>query len=276
MRLPSSEVSVPARPAPRRRATKRPVATPLGALALNEQPETHHRKGELHGATTSALRNMIITGTLAPGSRLNEREICEQLEVSRTPVREAIKTLVQEGLLQSLPNRSPVVAPLDPAQTSALIDVVATIEALAGELAVKRISDAQVAELGILHFTMLRHHARDELPDYFEANKAFHRRIVEYAENPVLLWVWDLLALRVDRARYASNLWPSRWQKAIGEHADILDRLSARDADGVAQSMRQHVRNGLMLVAAPVGLPVGEQVGEPPSPQRPHGRQNTP
>lgn len=216
----------------------------------NERPETPHRKGELHGATTSALRNMIITGVLAPGSRLNERELCEYLEVSRTPVREAIKTLAQEGLLQSLPNRSPVVAPLDPTQTSALIDVVATIEALAGELAAQRISDAQVAELGILHYTMLRHHARDELPGYFAANKAFHRRIVECADNPVLLWVWDLLALRVDRARFASNLWPARWQKAIDEHAGILDRLGARDADGVARSMRQHVRNGLSLVVA--------------------------
>jgi DNA-binding GntR family transcriptional regulator len=259
MRLPSSQLPVRARPLPRRRATKRPGTTPLEALTANEQPETQHRKGELHGATTSALRNMIITGTLAPGARLNEREICEQLEVSRTPVREAIKTLAQEGLLQSLPNRSPVVAPLDPAQTSALVEVVATIEALAGELAARRISDVQIAELGILHYTMLRHHARDELPGYFEANKAFHRRIVECAENPVLLWVWDLLALRVDRARYASNLWPTRWQKAIDEHAHILERLGARDADAVALGMRQHVRNGLSLVAA-------AHVGTAPSP----------
>jgi len=234
----------------------------------NERPETPHRKGELHGATTSALRNMIITGVLAPGSRLNERELCEYLEVSRTPVREAIKTLAQEGLLQSLPNRSPVVAPLDPTQTSALIDVVATIEALAGELAAQRISDAQVAELGILHYTMLRHHARDELPGYFAANKAFHRRIVECADNPVLLWVWDLLALRVDRARFASNLWPARWQKAIDEHAGILDRLGARDADGVARSMRQHVRNGLSLVAA-------APAGRAPAPRAPQGQSIT-
>ena len=256
MRPPSSRAPVPApqkpgKPPPAVTGVRH--ATPLEALLANGRPETPHRKGELHGATTSVLRNMIITGVLAPGSRLNERELCERLEVSRTPVREAIRTLAQEGLLQSLPNRSPVVAPLDSAQTSALIDVVATIEALAGELAAARISDAQVAELGILHYTMLRHHAGDELPGYFEANKAFHRRIVEFAENPVLLWVWDLLALRVDRARYASNLWPRRWQKAIEEHAGILDRLAARDAEGVALRMRQHVRNGLSLVAAAPG-----------------------
>ena len=227
-----------------------PLPTPLDTLLAVHSAAAPLRKGDLHSNAVAALRNMIVTGTLAPGERLNERELCERLKVSRTPVREAIKTLTQEGLLHSLPNRSPVVAPLDAAQTSALIDVVSTIEGLAGELAAKRVSDTQIADLGILHYTMLRHHARDELPGYFEANKAFHRRIVEYAQNPVLLWVWDLLALRVDRARYASNLWPTRWQKATDEHAQILARLAARDADGVATLMRQHVHNGLSLVVA--------------------------
>lgn len=224
--------------------------TPLEALLAADAAEQQSRKGDLHSKTVSVLRHMIVTGVLAPGERLNERELCDRLRVSRTPVREAIKTLTQEGLLRSLPNRSPVVAPLDAAEVSALIDVVATIEGLAGELAAARVSDAQVAELGILHYTMLRHHSNDELPGYFEANKAFHRRIIECSGNPVLLWVWDLLALRVDRARYASNLWPTRWRKAMDEHAEILARLTARDADGVAAAMRQHVRNGLSVVLA--------------------------
>ena len=234
--------------------------SPFEAMLAVDAAGTRHRKGELHSNAASLLRKMILTGALAPGERLNERELCERLKVSRTPVREAIKTLTQEGLLNSLPNRSPVVAPLDAAHTSALVDVVATIEGLAGELAARRVSDAEIAELGILHYTMLRHHARDELPGYFEANRAFHRRIVEYADNPVLLRVWDLLALQVDRARYASNLWPTRWQKATTEHAAILDLLAARDAEGVAASMRQHVRNGLSLVVS--SLEQGSRPGE--------------
>lgn len=236
---------------PRPPAGRPPASpTPLDALLAASATETPLRKGDRHSNAVALLRDMIVSGVLAPGERLNERELCAQLDVSRTPVREAIKTLTQEGLLNCLPNRSPVVAPLDAAQTSALIDVVATIEGLAGELAARRITDTQVAELGILHYTMLRHHARDELPGYFEANKAFHRRIVEYADNPVLLWVWDLLALRVDRARYASNLWPTRWQEATHEHSDILERLTARDAEGVAAAMRRHVRSGLSVVLA--------------------------
>jgi len=240
---------VKSRSAPRTASKPAPAApAPLDALSAAGSPDTPYRKGDLHHNAVSMLRDMIVSGALAPGERLNERELCEQLQVSRTPVREALKTLTQEGLLHSLPNRSPVVAPLDAAETAALVDVVAAIEALAGELAARRVSDAQVAELGILHYTMLRHHAQDELPDYFEANKAFHRRIVALADNPVLLWVWDLLALRVDRARYASNLWPTRWREATHEHAHILDRFTARDAQGVADAMRQHVRNGLSVV----------------------------
>jgi DNA-binding GntR family transcriptional regulator len=65
------------------------------------------RKGELHGSTVVRLRELVITGELAPGERLNERELCERLQVSRTPVREAIKTLIQEGLLRAQPNRAP-------------------------------------------------------------------------------------------------------------------------------------------------------------------------
>jgi DNA-binding GntR family transcriptional regulator len=237
--------------------------TPLDALLEAAESQRGRRKGELHRSAVSVLRNMIISGVLAPGERLNERELCERLEVSRTPVREAIKTLTQEGLLRALPNRSPVVAPLDAAETKSLIEVVSTVEGLAGELAAARISDTELAELGILHYTMLRHHSLDELPGYFEANKAFHRRIVECAANPVLLWVWELLALRVDRVRYASNLWPKRWRKATDEHAEILKRLGAHDTSGTAEAMRAHVRNGLAVVLAAI------ERGENVAPQKP-------
>jgi DNA-binding GntR family transcriptional regulator len=224
--------------------TAAPQAAPPGRRAGETAPIAP-RKGELHGSTVARLRELIITGELPPGERLNERELCERLQVSRTPVREAIKALIQEGLLHAQPNRSPVVAPLEAADTAGLIEVLAAIEGLAGELAAPRVSDAQVAELGVLHYTMLGHHAGGALPDYFAANRAFHRRIVEYSGNPVLVWVWDMLAPRVDRARFASNLQPSRWRAALAEHGDILARLSARDAPGLGAAMRAHVRKGL-------------------------------
>ncbi|MFN9280572.1 MAG: GntR family transcriptional regulator [Betaproteobacteria bacterium] len=230
------------------RKTERSRVTGSAAAPAAGAADASARKGDLHNNAVQALRTMIVTGELAPGERLNERELCARLNVSRTPIREAIKTLAQDGLLQVWPNRSPVVMPLEAAHTAALVEVVATIEALAGELCASRITDAQVAELGILHYTMLRHHADQDLRAYFAANKAFHRLIIECSGNPVLTWVWDLLALRVDRARYSSNLRPERWRQAIQEHAQVLERMTARDPQGVADALRSHLRAGLSLV----------------------------
>ncbi len=225
--------------------------SPLASL-LAHLPEAAagRRKGKLHGTTVAVLRNMIVTGVLAPGTRLNERELCEQLNVSRTPVREAIKTLTQDGLLRSLPNHSAVVSDLDAEELVALIDVVMAIEGLAGELGVAHVTDEDIAGIGLLHYQMMLHHARNELPGYFEANKAFHRRIVELSRNSVLIWVWELLAVRVDRARFSSNRWPTRWQAAVQEHQLILDALAARDGERLSRTMRAHVRNGLSGLVA--------------------------
>jgi DNA-binding GntR family transcriptional regulator len=222
--------------------------TPLDSLSAETKNSATLRKGDMHASTAQTLRNLIVAGAIGPGDKLNERELCERLNVSRTPVREAIKTLAQEGLLDISPNRSPTVTRLDAEETTALIDVVSAIEALAGELAAARITEAEIAELGILHYTMLKHRAQDELPDYFKANKAFHRLILEYSGNPVLLWVWDLLALRIDRARYTSNLWPERWDKAMVEHGAILERIKQHDSPGAAKAMKSHVQNGLSIV----------------------------
>jgi DNA-binding GntR family transcriptional regulator len=224
-----------------------PELTPYAYLSAGEADE-ERQKGQLTGNATSRMRTMIVTGVLAPGQRIKERELCEALQVSRTPVREAIKTLLQEGLLRSLPNRSAVVTELDPEEVRDLVTVVATIEGLAGELACRAATDAQIAEIAALHHQMTVHQIRNQMAEYFAVNKHFHRHIVQAADNAVLLWIWDMLALRVDRARFSSNLWPQRWPQAIREHQEIVEALIARDADLAARLMRQHVTNGLSLV----------------------------
>jgi DNA-binding GntR family transcriptional regulator len=224
--------------------------SPLTRLLTLMPGGEERRKGDLSGSTTAILRNEIVTGVLPPGARLNERELCERLKVSRTPIREALKTLAQEGLISVRPNHSPIVSDMDIEELTSLVEVVATIEGLAGRLAARHMNEAKIAELGLLHYTMFLHHTRHELPGYFEANKAFHRKIIEFAENKVLLWVWDLLALRVDRARYTSNLWPPRWSAAVQEHERILEALKAADEEQAALHMANHVRNGLSLVIA--------------------------
>src|SRR5215475_11146477 len=153
------------------------------------------QKGSLFGSTTEGLRQLILDGVLPPGQRLLERELCEQLGVYRTPVREAIKALTQEGWLRALPNRSAVVAALDPEEVRSLATVVAEIERLATELACASAADSDLEAIAQAHHQMIINHVRGNLREYFQANKEFHRHIILSTHNSVLLWTWDLLSM---------------------------------------------------------------------------------
>src|SRR5262245_65605730 len=100
----------------------------------------------LHEEAADRLRDLIVQGRLAPGSRLNERLLTAQLGVSRTPLREAFKVLATEGLVELLPNRGAVVSQMDPAKLSEALAVMGALEALAGELACASATDAKINE----------------------------------------------------------------------------------------------------------------------------------
>lgn len=206
------------------------------------------RKGRLYGAAVAELRRLISTGRLPAGQRLRERELCESLGISRTPLREAIRTLGTEGLVTLLPNRGAVVSPLDVREVAELYQVVCSLEVLAAELAMARITDEQIAGIGMLHYRLVRHQLRGELDAYFEANQAIHRALVEISGNAVLLSVWDMLALRVNRARYMTNLKPERWAEATREHEAIFQAIRARDGATVRELPAQHIMSGLKAI----------------------------
>jgi DNA-binding GntR family transcriptional regulator len=213
-----------------------------------EVAEEARQKGSLFSSTTEGLRQLILDGVLPAGQRLKERELCDQLGVSRTPVREAIKALTQEGLLLALPNRSAIVAALNPEEVRSLAVVVAEVERLAVELACEAATEADLEGIIGAHHQMIICHVRGDLREYFKANKEFHRQIILSTRNSVLLWIWNLLSVRVDRARYASNLQPKRWPVAMKEHNEILEVLIARDAARASVLMKSHVLNGLSAV----------------------------
>jgi DNA-binding GntR family transcriptional regulator len=216
------------------------------------------RKGRLHGSTVEALRRMIVTGELGPGQKLREQELCERLGVSRTPLREALRTLAAQGLLRLTQNRGAEVAPLALDDIIALFDVVGTLEGLAARLACKVMTEEAVARIGLLHYQMMLHHVRRELPEYFALNQRIHRAIVEAAGNPVLLGVWETLAARVERAKYLPNLQPDRWEAAMREHDGMLAALVARDGNRLGQLLESHFANGLAAIVARAGAEPAE------------------
>src|SRR5690606_38163950 len=114
----------------------------------------------LHEQVVTRLRTMLGEGRIEPGAKLNERVLSELLGVSRTPLREAIKLLGSEGLLDLLPNRGAVAVKLGEADVLHIFEVLAELEGLSGELASQRVTDEELAEIRALHFEMLAAHAR--------------------------------------------------------------------------------------------------------------------
>ncbi|HEX9789912.1 MAG TPA: GntR family transcriptional regulator [Kiloniellales bacterium] len=200
-------------------------------------------RASLHDELVARLRDLIVEGELTPGMRVPERALCERFGVSRTPLREALKVLASEGFLHLLPNRGATVTSLTVADMDEVFPVMGALEALAGELACTRITDEQIAEIRALHYQMVLHYTRKELPQYFRLNQRIHELIMDAAGNATLSRLYRGLAGRIRRARYVANMTKVRWDNAVEEHEAILLALSQRDAARLGRILKQHLRN---------------------------------
>ncbi|MDB5406701.1 MAG: transcriptional regulator, GntR family [Rhodospirillales bacterium] len=199
----------------------------------------------LHGEVLARLRDYIVEGNLADGARIPERRLCEMFGISRTPLREALKVLASEGLVDLLPNRGARVRTLSPQDIRELFDLMGGLEALAGRLACESISDDEIAEIERLHHQMYAFYLRRDLHEYFQSNQMIHRKIVEAARNQALSLAYASCAGRVRRVRYAANLARKRdrWGEAMREHEAILDALRRRAGSELSDIMFLHLRN---------------------------------
>jgi DNA-binding GntR family transcriptional regulator len=213
----------------------------MSLRSLESAHEAPISRQSLHGAATERLRDMIIQNELAPGQRVPERQLCELLGISRTPLREALKVLAAEGLVELLPNRGSTVAPLTVDDLDRTIAVMAPLEYLAGELAAAHITDEQINEIRALHFEMLACHSRGQLPEYFRLNQAIHANLLAATDNAVLALVWRGLNGRIRRYRFMANLAQDRWDEAVKEHREILPALEARDGARLGELLKSHL-----------------------------------
>ncbi|HSI55579.1 MAG TPA: GntR family transcriptional regulator, partial [Ramlibacter sp.] len=134
-------------------------------------------RANLHEQVANRLRQMLVEGRIAPGAKLNERELSEVLQVSRTPLREAIKMLASEGLVELLPNRGAIAVELTEDDVRNTFEVMAGLEGQSGELAAERITDAELAEIRAMHFEMMAAFTRRDLSNYYRLNAMIHRAI---------------------------------------------------------------------------------------------------
>ncbi|MDW3688639.1 GntR family transcriptional regulator [Cupriavidus sp. CV2] len=205
----------------------------------------------LHDTVVDHLRTFIVEGVLKAGTKLNERELCETLGISRTPLREAMKVLAAEGLIESTPNRGATVSRLSLKEIQDTFELMSGLEALSGELACERITAVELAEIKALHYAMLACRAKDDLPGYYSFNHQIHDRINEAARNVALRQTYLSVNRRLQALRYRSNYQKPKWDSAIHDHEEMLTALEARDGKRLAAILRQHLldkRDAVLLI----------------------------
>lgn len=197
----------------------------------------------LYREVADRIGDLIEHGELAPGERISERELCERFGVSRTPLREALKVLAAEGLIELLPNRGARVVRLTFKSVKDTYDLMAALEGLSGELACQHISTADIRSIRALHDAMLAHYEARDLTRYFEVNRQIHERILAASGNPVLQEMYSNLSQRVKRVRYSKQMTDTFWKRAVEDHEQMIDALEKRDGQKLGQVLREHLCN---------------------------------
>ena len=196
----------------------------------------------LHDEVLSRLRDVIVEGRLAPGARIPEKDLCAEIGVSRTPLREALKVLAAEGLVELLPNRGARVRQFTEEDVRDLFELLAALESAAGRLACVRITEAEIAAIERLHYDMYGHYMRRELPAYFRLNQTIHLAIVEAARSPALKESYESATARMRQFRYSANTMArDRWGEAMREHELIIDALRRRNGEELASILFVHL-----------------------------------
>ncbi|SFG61574.1 GntR family transcriptional regulator [Methylobacterium gossipiicola] len=208
----------------------------------------------LHDEVADRMRDLIRSGELEPRARINEGELTERFGISRTPLREAIKILATEGLLELLPNRGARVASLSQGEIDEMIEVIAGLEATAADLACRTITDAEIAGIEDDHRAMVAAWKAGDEGAYFGLNRAIHEAIMAASRNATLGGLYASLSGRIQRSRYAVHQTAEQWARSVHEHEQMLVLLRARDGEALARLMRSHIRARSSVIAENFGV----------------------
>lgn len=194
-----------------------------------------------HEDAAARLRERIFDGELAPGAFLDELRLAAELDISRTPLREALKVLTAEGLVRHEPRRGCFVAEVTQADLDEIFPVIALLEGRCAHEAALHASDADLERLEALHERLARHAKARRINDYYAANFAIHEAIIALAGNRWLAQVITDLRKIVKLARLQQLRAAGRLEQSLAEHLAVFAALKARDALGAEAAMRTHL-----------------------------------
>ncbi len=215
----------------------RPAATPVRLAKLSQQ------SAPLRNKIIAALRAAIETGVLAPGTRLVEKDLCEQLDVSRTSLRESLRELEAEGILEHSSNRSLTVANISREEAENVYRIRAVLEALVVEQFIEKASDSELQALISDAETLKAAYRDGELVEMLRAKRAFYDRICSGAENAVAFDIINRLVLRTSALRSRSMLRGERQAQSVMEIDTLVQAIAKRDIKAARRAARAHVTN---------------------------------
>lgn len=218
------------------------------AALLSETPISPQHVGivplnrrTLHDALVERIRDMIIEGQLAPLMRIHEGQLGQALGVSRTPLREALKFLASEGLIELVPGRGAVVRKLTPKDVRDMLDMLVALETLAGRLCCRNASDEQIAGLRRIHDEMMTFYKTRNRLEYYRRNQAIHAGLAQLSGNALLASTHATIQARLKRIRFIGNEEPGKWAGAVAEHEEMIAALTARDSVRLATVVGRHL-----------------------------------
>ncbi|MFF2347819.1 GntR family transcriptional regulator [Pseudarthrobacter sp. NPDC058119] len=203
---------------------------------------------QLSDEASAYIRGLIMSGSLRPGTQVRPEALGEALQISTTPVREALQSLRVEGFLELVPRKGFQVAPLTGQDIRDIFRVQALIGGELAALATQKATESDLAELEALHHELIAAAARNDEVLLEEKNHAFHREINLLADSRKIIWVMGLVSRYVPRRFYSSI---PGWPKAtVDDHSKLLEAIRSKDATTARKEMEEHIMHSGELLAA--------------------------
>jgi len=194
------------------------------------------------------LRDYIMKGNLKPGERLTEPKLSAMLGISRTPIREALRLLENEGFIDIFPRRGAVVSDITAKDVDEIFVIKTKLESLAARLAVENISEADIKKMMDINEKMAKYSETKNVVNLIKLNAEFHNIFIEKSNNSRLIKFIESLNKQFKRVTAYSFTEAGRIKKVLEEHANIIDAFVKRDADRVEQLVDLHVKNGWQFI----------------------------
>jgi DNA-binding GntR family transcriptional regulator len=229
---------------------------PAGSVPDGQRFRVHRVAAPLRHSVTESIRNAIAAGVFKAGARLPERDLCAMTGVSRTLVREALRQLESEGLINVIAHRGPVVSRVTPEQAEGIYQVRIELEGLASQLFAERASDAQRRALKAAFEEVKKSYESDEAIVRLNAKNRFYECLIEGSGNEALGITLRMLNSRVTLLRATSLQAPGRMSASLAELRELMDALMAGDGRAARDAATRHVQEA---AAAAIELLRAEQ-----------------